>query len=510
MAEQFLEEIYADAKVIDELWECIGFIARTDYKSARIKFNTAMEHVESILEKYAVENVKSANYIQNCAIDIIDSWGNWGHVTGAVRGKLIQGLFEYMSQFCTIDVEEDGIRISSADSGFLTLEDLQENMFLHDTHDPMRESGEIAEMLYDPKTEKYILFGCGLGYLGYKLWEKSGEAAQIVMYEDDDRIVNYARHYGVLDWIDEDCLQIRCIPNINKAIEEFYKEIDLTDEKRVTYVTPYKKKKYKDAYNGKFLALVYRIEHVWISRDVNEINIWKNRKLVHEPFKTFYQKLKSDTWIVVAAGPSLNYNMDFIMNRTGIDRIVAVNTVLRKLCHEGLVPDLSVAADPFGQLQEHLDGIEDYTKDIPMIADWLLCWKYAYRYKGEKCFIPTPAGECIKNYNPNNDDVWDVFGTVSALAIEAAVRLGAKKVYLVGLDLAFPGGEVHADGMPHEKFGYKSEAMLVPSVNERVVETTPVFNDFRLGIEQILERNPEIDFINMSKDGALIKGARRP
>ena len=124
-------------------------------------------------------------------------------------------------------------------------------------------------------------------------------------------------------------------------------------------------------------------------------------------------------------------------------------------------------------------------------------------------FVPTPAIEIVDEKALDKTDVWDIQGTVSAMAIEAAIRLGAKKIYLVGLDLAFPGGDVHAKDMPHEKISYKSEAIKVPSMDGGMVETTAVFNDFRIGIEAIIARNPDVEFINMSRDGAVINGAKR-
>ena len=312
MAEQFLEEIYADAKVIDNLYETIAFIARTDYYNARISFNSAMDRLEILLGEYAKEDAKAANELQDCALDIIDKWGNWSYMSGKIRGTLIPQVYKYMALSATIDVEEGNYEIKSSDSGFLTVKDVSTNMFLHDIHDPMQEAGDIADMLYRPWTEKYILYGCGLGYLAYKLWKKSGEAAKIVIYEDDETLLDYARHYGVLDWIDEDALEIISIPDPLKTIEVFSKEVDFRDKTKVCYVTQYKKNKYRLAHDGKFLALVYNIEYFWISYGVNETNLWKNKKLESTAFPELKRKLASENWIVVAAGPSLNYSMDLM------------------------------------------------------------------------------------------------------------------------------------------------------------------------------------------------------
>ncbi len=172
MAEKFLEEIYADALVLDDLRECLSFMARTDYYNARLFFNKGMARLEIMLAKYAIENPDSANEIQDFALDIIDKWGEWSYISGMIRGKLIPMIYEYMKRFCTIDVEEGNFLLKSSDSGFLTMKDIEENMFIHDIHDPMLEAGDVADMLYHPLIEDYVLYGCGLGYLPYKLWTK--------------------------------------------------------------------------------------------------------------------------------------------------------------------------------------------------------------------------------------------------------------------------------------------------------------------------------------------------
>ena len=84
------------------------------------------------------------------------------------------------------------------------------------------------------------------------------------------------------------------------------------------------------------------------------------------------------------------------------------------------------------------------------------------------------------------------------------------KIYLVGLDLAYPGGINYAHGVSQKRMETKKGDCRVKSVDGKMVETSQVFDLFRQAIEKQLENNPEVDFINLSKHGALIKGARKP
>ncbi|MBP3296321.1 MAG: motility associated factor glycosyltransferase family protein, partial [Lachnospiraceae bacterium] len=179
----------------------------------------------------------------------------------------------------------------------------------------------------------------------------------------------------------------------------------------------------------------------------------------------------------------------------------AVNTVLRRLFREGIRPDLVVAADQYIQMREHIEGIGDQTEGIPMIAERRTNWQYTERYLGPICFVSTE-----NNSEDKEEDIWEVSGSVAGLALEAAVRLGAGRIYLVGQDLAYPDGKTYAQGMPYVAEAESRGTMLVPSVNGGMVSTSEAFHWFRIGLETQIAKYKDIRFINLSRQGARIKG----
>ena len=84
--------------------------------------------------------------------------------------------------------------------------------------------------------------------------------------------------------------------------------------------------------------------------------------------------------------------------------------------------------------------------------------------------------------------------------MEAALRLGAGKIYLIGLDLAYPGGAAH------ELSQVKRNRITVKDVNGKDVETVPTFITFKKIIEKKIADNSNIIFYNLSKQGAFING----
>lgn len=507
MAEQFLEEVYSDALILDDLRECVRFLSRYDVRRALRIFNESMAKLQNLLLKYAESDSGEATRLQNIALDIANNWNDQAYVVGTITGKLIPGIYDYMARFTGIEVEDRGYLLKSSDSGFLTIKSADTGRYMHDVHDPMEEAGRVAAAIYDAEMEDIIILGCGLGYLPYKIWKLSDGAVSIVIYEDNSEIIDYARHYGVLDWINQDNLTIRHNPDSDELIGEFLDDIDFNNKSKCIYITAEKKWKFRGRFDGQFDYIVACLQYGWELDDIVKINRWKNKKLPHKSFDLLKKNINSDEWIVLAAGPSFDENLEFIRNSLGLRKIVAVNTVIKRVKNEAIKPDLFVAADSFDQLLEHIDGAEDITEAVPMICDRVTNWKFTYKYRGEIVFISTSSGESMKKENDKDGDSWDVSGTISCMAIEAAARLGAKKIYLVGLDLAFPGGNDYAKGMPHGKLAKSDNTMLVKSVDGGMVETAPTFNSFRQIIEGKIQQYSNIEFINMSKHGAFIKGA---
>lgn len=508
MAEAFLEEIYKDAIVILQLQETLKSLYLSDNRTAMKKYNEAVLQIEQIIQKLSRTDVERAYNIQEVATDISERWEDVSFVSGILSGKLLPHIYSYMSFFTGINVEDGRYLLKSADTGFVTIVDMEINCHLHDLHDPMKEASGIADGIYRPESGKYMIFGCGLGYLPYVLWRRSGGTAKIVIYEEDEKLVQFANDFGVLAWIPPNDIEIVCIGDKYELLSRFWGDFDRKNKNDSVYIAPWKVNQYKEVNDNALSNLFEMVAFDRYVHDILVINIRKNYEKKFFFFSDFSKRFDFTEWVVVAAGPSFDDNLEFIKECDGNRGIIAVNTVLKRLTKEGIKPSLMVAADTNEQLVQHISGYEDFSIDIPLLADEATNWKYVEAYQGEMCFIPTPAGEGISISNPQNAERWDVSGTVSNLALEAAIRFGARKIYMIGMDFGYPKGKNYAEGMPHTTVQNKKGAMRVKAVDGSEIETSTAFNLFRLGVEKKISEHSEIEFINLSKHGALIEGAK--
>lgn len=207
-------------------------------------------------------------------------------------------------------------------------------------------------------------------------------------------------------------------------------------------------------------------------------------------------------FVVIAAGPSLDDNMEFLRESQGKKTLIAVGTVFRKLLEAGIVPDMVVVLDFMERIYRQIEGLED--QKIPLLLGMTAYWKFAENYQRDKYKIPITDSPG----KGRDKDAWVIGGTVTHLAMEAAIRFGAEKIYLVGVDLAFPKGLSHAEGTM-DRAVVKTEGMIpVEGVGGTTVYADSLFIAYRQWIEQRIELAPWITYYNMSHIGARIAGTR--
>ena len=502
MAESFIEEIYHRADVIEQLRESCLMAQRMRIQYAGNIWNSVLPTIYKIIE--TSEDRVIARNIGEASEIVHNAWRDPAFFSAVISEQLIPAVMRYMESYTGIDVTEGRFRIKSSAVGFLTVYDSESNMYLHDPFDPMWSARILAEDLWTADMDEFHLFGSGLGYLPYQLWKVSQQSMKIYVYEPSEQILDYAVHYGVLSRIPEDMLYI--ISGEKEETVQSYIQNSIGYGKG-RYVTLWAGKECEQVDGGHLSNERMNADAERWFRDIWEINMKKNSRHTKVSVQQLKYKLFAKEWIVVAAGPSVDEQIDYLKEIQGKRKIVAVDVILKRLLGAGIIPDLVVTADPQDHMINHLEGIENQTDNIPLLGDRMASWRYVEAYKGEIAF--SVASGTVDKY-PDYDKSWEVWnygGTVSSLAIEAAVNFGAEQVNLIGLDLAYPGGNLFAKGTSHADAKQENWGNKVESVDGGMVETSKTFLYFISVIEEQIAMHPNVKFINMSKHGARIKGS---
>jgi len=156
---------------------------------------------------------------------------------------------------------------------------------------------------------------------------------------------------------------------------------------------------------------------------------------------------------VVAAGPSLDRNVEELKRVGNRGLIIAVDTSQNTLARHGIEPHLVCTADPTELNFSHFEKVSDLKNAI--LAFHPECYfGIARKYPAHRFFFPLvdEQGNFLKYLRDALGDVLGEVGSVKRgmnvgqIAFNVAVHLGCDPIVLAGMDFAFPlrGGTTHA------------------------------------------------------------------
>lgn len=503
MAEDFLEPIYQDAKIFSELKQIVEWIRVQNIHYTFEKWNQLTPALTEICKRCMQWNAVQGTHLWNCLQQACGTIKDFQLFGDTIEHDILPLLENYMKHWGKIHVDDEDFSYETTVSGFLTMKDLNKGIYFHSTLDPMWEARELAKYIYEPDREAYSILGCGLGYLAYQLYDISAGSIVINLFEQDAKIVEYALRYGVLAWIPKDKLNITIdedvLPFLNSAVNEtvgFY--IFAPEIQRLPKET---KSIINDVFNNYNTAKIHA--------PLEKINFYRNIKSNSKAVSDFDRTCLKKEFVVIAAGPSLDDNMAFLKECKGKKTIIAVGTVFRKLVQQNIIPDIVVVLDPQKRTIVQLQGVEN--QKVPMILGLTAYWEFAAKYQGEIYLVPVIGSqncdEPIAKYaEKHHMRGWQCGGTVSSFGIETAIQFGAEKIYLVGLDLAFPNGYTHAQSTNDRQQLELDTLIPAEGVGNQTVYTDTTFITYKKEIEEQIAHTPKITYVNMSKTGIRIHG----
>jgi len=140
---------------------------------------------------------------------------------GDCLDTILPKLYGYVSSQNTIDVDENGWRLYSSNSGYLTLQRLSDGKQLLSMVDPMWAARLHARTLYNPQQQRFYIMGCELGYLAYSLYKLSDGVLDLYVFDKHPELMQYAIDFGVLGLIPPDKLHICATEDEYELIERY-------------------------------------------------------------------------------------------------------------------------------------------------------------------------------------------------------------------------------------------------------------------------------------------------
>lgn len=394
------------------------------------------------------------------------------------------------------------------------------NIYLHSKYNPIREAEQIMQQ-YDLSNINHIyLIGLGLGYhLDY-----------IITNYPNIEISVFEPNVQVLDVY----LQEKVLPTNVKNIIVNFNELDnekelirLFSQKTITVELPVYGKLYHqeilqvqqaikeslDIY-GQSLAVNTGFQEEWVANSfLNFKEIISTPNFISEHNKQIFEEKPV---IIVAAGPSLNEEMDLLKEIVEEQSayIFAVGSAINALLDNGIKPDATFAYDPSEGQNEVLSKAKQ-SGDVPLIFGSTLGYGVAQNYLASKQHFILSTDSLAKNILdvPSNLVVQDA-PSIAVVTLQIVKQLKMNPVILVGQNLGYLNNQHYAKGIEYS-FVQSNELseeeqktkLVVKDVYGNDMLTNGGFKKMKDGIELVISHFNYGKIINTTKGGAKIEGA---
>lgn len=449
-----------------------------------------------------------------------------------------------------LETQLPSLLIQTAKNGEVTASD--NGKLLHSAYNPSREAHNSVFIPEVQEKSSIVFYGMGIGYHlveAAKLILQNSNKKKLIVVEPN--LEYFLASLQLIDWteifkVEKLVLAINCpaesvLPliedttTINTTLQgvsdAFYFDIASFTQHNQQYFecvkTIISRNKHKNEINA---ATAKKFGKLWSN------NCKKNAKYINQlEFINIYKnKFKDIPFVIVAAGPTLQKNLinlkklyDSKKTKNKEVIIVCVETALKILLKNKINPDFIILTDPQFWAYKHIAGAQ--APESVLITE-LSTYPSVFRFNCKKivlCASQFPNGKEIEQKAGfSTEQIGDLGsgGSVASCCWNFAVFAGAKQIYLMGLDLSFPGGQTHIKGSSAEQTWHtksnrlansdKFTTELLHNANVSLgtnYNNAPVLTDSRMKMfawwfESRLASLPQIKTYTFSKEGLKIPG----
>ncbi|AWI03678.1 motility associated factor glycosyltransferase family protein [Clostridium drakei] len=412
-----------------------------------------------------------------------------------------------------VEVVEDKLNLLVENNG--------KKCFIHSLYDENREISEMFRNI-ESDVENLVLFGFGCGIGKEYIANNFKKLKTVIIIEPDLNLFKEELHYMDIEDLVGKLNIVTFVVNFRedqviniigkKVFENVYEKFNIVYN--ISYRTLYEGY-YEKIYKGlnNFLKNVIlnlgTNEHFLYDWTKNSIN---NRKMMALSFNSFCNKFSNIPAILVSAGASLDRNIEDLKLLKDKVIIAAAGSAIKILDSNGIIPHFRFAIDGTEEEKEIFQNIN--TEASPLFFSDRLYDGILPEYKGKKVRMILST-DTMSNYfqsriESNFETIISAF-SISNTALDALVKLGCRKIILLGQDFCYKDNQYYANGSWSKLNGMETVGVFHSNktkniLGEDVYTTIPLLG-FKNVMEEYIKECTDVSFIN-SSSGLLIEGAK--
>lgn len=399
-----------------------------------------------------------------------------------------------------------GYEIETTGAGWPTIKIKREgySYYLHSNVNPTCEGRNYISQFVDGSRMEYNIFGLGLAHHVTQL-AFINNGARINVYEHDRKMILQCLKIVSLQWLEQYNIHVYADEDFKMVMEAMKRDIN-----GVIIHFPSLRNIQNPLIHRKFME--YYIQGVSYRGQLNNMlsNFEFNRRNIEHSVDELRNVFVGKDVYIVAAGPSLDKNIITLKLRKRDSIVLATGTCLRKLLSDDINVDYAIALDAKEIIYWQFFELEG--KHVPVILASTACQRITREYEAEKYIACQCGFEPAENLaKERNYSLFHSGGSVSTIAMDIAIGLGAKRVIFLGLDLAFTNNMAHASGTASQLA--TSQDKLFPVKD--FYETGVVYSDvkfeiyrkwFSRRIKELRNAGVTVPIINATEGGSFING----
>ncbi|MCR5323397.1 MAG: DUF115 domain-containing protein [Lachnospiraceae bacterium] len=215
--------------------------------------------------------------------------------------------------------------------------------------------------------------------------------------------------------------------------------------------------------------------------------------------------------IIVAAGPSLDKNIEELKRAKGHCLIFAVDTAMKYLLAHDIMPDLGITIEPIKPMANYEDSrcfevphVFDCESN-PEIVSKNTARKFIYNCRDYVKRLLQALGKNVPGDIASG-------GSVATAAFAICYQLGMKRIIMIGQDLAYQGESTHAGGIESKGINNNIGYEMIEGIDGGQVRTRSdwlaYLKWFENAIDLMKDMGKDMEVIDATEGGALIHGSK--
>lgn len=375
--------------------------------------------------------------------------------------------------------------------------------YYHSNVNPEKEAVDFANYYYDICSDSYVIWGLGLGYHVREMFRLDTGISMQVFESDMDVIYHCLIAVDMSGVMTNGRLVLVYDPDFTRIIStlENIKENFIIHYPSLRHIENERIREQMEMFfirdSGKRNTAV-----------LFENNSRENFKNYDGYVDALRPAFEGKDVVIVAAGPSLDKNVELLKNKKSNMVILSVGTAFRKLIQLGIEIDYMIATDANPRTYGHIRGFEE--QQVPMLYLSTTYKGYAMNYQGPKYLICQNGYDRAEELAQKNGwNLYETGGSVSTTALDVCISLGAKSIAFIGLDLAYTDNMAHASGTSSRVGVGMEDMQQVPAIGGGTVAASKLFMIYSRWIEnRIKKADVTMPVYDATEGGAIVKGLR--